>query len=102
MRLFSATRAVLYRKGRPIASLTSVGGNASKTAVEFHGTVVGKPGWWVAKDVACVIAWQVEPRQPNSAWLEADVAITSIDGPSVAVTGSTGVRPHRPATGDAS
>lgn len=99
MRTFTATRGSLFRRGVLVASLSRLDGNAGKRGCQFGALIKGKTSYWVATGVALTIAWQVEPAQPKSAWLEADVVIrevtTAPEGLRVRMDGTTTCRPHR-------
>ena len=99
MRTFSATRGSLFRRGSLVASLSRVDGHSGKKTTQLGGVIAGKPPYWVAKGVEMTIAWQVDPYQANSAWLEADVKIVDVstapEGTTIRMDGTTICRPHR-------
>lgn len=94
MRHFGSTRALLLRRGRVVARMEQANGMAGPKSVKFRGTTTERSDWWVAPGVAVEIAWQVDPRQRNSAWLVAPVTITDVVEREVRVAGTTPCRPY--------
>lgn len=95
VREFRSTNAALLRGGRVVALLAEVSGRTEGGAPAMRGRLLGRRSFWVAPGSRLVFAWQVRPEQANSAWLEADVVVESVEGDAVAVRGAGSCRPSR-------
>lgn len=94
-RTFSGTEAALLRRGRLLNRLTNVSGATEGGVPKMAGALQGRQSFWVVPGAQVTLAWRVTIDQPNSAWLEADAVIVSVDEAQIAVQGVGPCRPSR-------